>query len=378
MSKTRGVCSPRFGEIRELLEKFIATGEELGASIVVNIDGKDEVDLWGGYVDTERQREWQQDTITNVMSSSKTVVGLVGVILAERGLIDFDAPVARYWPEFGANGKENILIRHILSHTSGVPGWDEPMTLEDICNWEKATEALARQPPWWEPGTASGYHAFTFGFLLGEVVRRVTGKSYRDFVRDELSRPLNADFQLGVQQQDIGRVSDMVPPPATGPASPPPGSMLEKVFTSPPFTPTWANTPEWRAADLGGANGHTNAKGIAKLLSVISLGGEVEGRRYVSQPILDRIFEEQSFGTDLVTQDSFRFGIGFHIRGDGARLDWLPAGKICYWGGMGGSMAVMDVDRRMTITYMMNKMDNVGLCSERAKAYIQAVYKVCT
>lgn len=190
-----GHCDARFGALRAALADNIASGEEVGACIAIDIGGESVVDIWGGYSDAARTRPWVEDTIVNVWSSTKTVTSLAALMIIDRGLVEPTAPVAAYWPEFAANGKQDIEIRHILSHTSGVSGWDLPFTTEDMYDWDKATAALAAQAPWWEPGTASGYHAHNQGHLIGEVIRRVTGQSLKEFVRDEIAGPLGADFK---------------------------------------------------------------------------------------------------------------------------------------------------------------------------------------
>ena len=190
----------------------------------------------GAATPTRRRRSpWGEDTIVNVWSSTKTVTSLAALILADRGLLDLDATVATYWPEFAANGKQDIKVRHLLSHTSGVAGWQEPMTIEDLFDWEKATSLLAAQAPWWEPGTASGYQALNFGHLIGELIRRTTGKSLKDFVRDEIAGPLDADFQIGARPDDAGRIAELIPPPPFDIPfdALPEDSPMRKTFTNP-------------------------------------------------------------------------------------------------------------------------------------------------
>src|SRR6266704_5755239 len=189
-----GTCSARFDPLRELFAAKLESGEDLGASLAVNIDGEMVVDLWGGWADEARTVPWTENTITNVFSTTKTMTSLAALVLVDRGELDLDATVAKYWPEFAARGKAGIKVRHLLSHTSGVSGWDRPVTIDDVYDWDKSTAMLAAQAPWWEPGTASGYHALTYGHLIGEVLRRVTGKTLKDFVRDEIASPLEADF----------------------------------------------------------------------------------------------------------------------------------------------------------------------------------------
>ena len=261
------------------LPEVLDSGEELGASIWVNMHGKTVVDLWGGYANLGRTQAWEQDTITNVFSTSKTIFGLVGLMLVERGLVDLHEPVSTYWPEFAANGKEAVKFCHIISHTSGVAGWEDRMTMEDVFDLEKSPAKLAAQKPWWTPGTASGYHSLTMGHLVGEVVRRTTGKSLTQFIQDEIAGPLHADFQLGVCEADLYRVSDIIPfvrPPGDAPLLNP-QSVSFKVRTNPAIGFGVANNAGWRKAEIGAANGHSNAAAIGRILSTITCGGALMG-----------------------------------------------------------------------------------------------------
>jgi CubicO group peptidase (beta-lactamase class C family) len=374
MAELSGTCDARFDGVREALQRNIDSGEDVGASIVVDLDGEIAVDLWGGFRDEAGTDPWTRDTITNVWSTTKTVTSLAALMLVERGQLDVDAPVATYWPEFAANGKQDVLVRHLLSHTSGVSGLDQPAVVEDMYDWEKSTARFAAQAPWWTPGTASGYHALNFGHLIGEVLRRITGTSLKQFVADEIAGPLGADFQIGAAPADWSRIADVIPPPplpfdlaALGADSIP-----VKTFTGPAADAAAANTPGWRGADIGGANGHGNARSVARILSVLARGGEVDGVRLLGPDTIDLIFDEQANGTDLVLGVPLRWGIGYGLPHES--LPWIPAGKICFWGGWGGSVIIMDLDRRMTISYMMNKMGPGIIGSERSAAYTQAIY----
>lgn len=374
----KGTSEASFSGLCDLLAKYISEGKEVGASIVVNIDGQNVVDIWGGYFDGSCTRDWEKDTIANVFSTTKTITSLAALVLIDRGLVDPYEKVATYWPEFAANGKQDIEIRHIISHTSGVPGWEQPVTLDDVCNFDKAVSLLASQPPWWTPGTASGYHSFTHGFLIGQVIRKVTGRTLKDFIRDEIAKPLEADFQLGAVDFDLHRVSDLIPWAAApnNDSNLDPDSIAARVMSNPKFTPDMANTTTWRQAELGGSNGHGNARSIAKILSTISLGGCVDGKRLLKRATIDLIFHEMSNGIDLVTNMPVRFGIGYGITGAGVVPTWLPEGRICFWSGLGGSVAIMDLDRRMTIVYVMNKLYPVGLGSDLTIEYVKEIYRV--
>ena len=370
-----GRCDERFGAVRSALARNLDSGEELGASLVVDMDGDLVIDLWGGFRDEARAVPWSEHTITNVWSSTKTVTSLAALMLVDRGELDVDAPVARYWPEFAANGKQDIKVRHVMSHSSGVSGLDQPAVVEDLYDWQKATSRMAAQAPWWEPGTASGYHALNYGHLVGEVVRRISGKPLKQFVAEEITGPLGADFQIGAAESDWGRIADVVPPPPLpfDLAALDPDSPTVKTLTGPFIEAGIANTPGWRRADLGAVNGHGNARSVARVMSVVARGGEVDGVRLLSRETIDLIFHEQLNGVDLVLGVPLRWGIGYGLPQPEA-LPWIPDEKICFWGGWGGSMIVMDAGRRMTISYMMNKMGPGIVGSDRSAAYGQAIY----
>jgi CubicO group peptidase (beta-lactamase class C family) len=351
-----GTCSARFDPVRELFASKLESGEELGASVAVNIDGEMVVDLWGGWADEARTVPWGENTIANVFSTTKAMTSLAALTLVDRGELDLDSAVARYWPEFAARGKEGIKVRHLLSHTSGVSGWEQPITLEDLYDWDKSTSLLAAQEPWWEPGTASGYHMLTYGHLIGEVIRRITGQRLGEFFAAQVAGPLDADFHIGLAPSEFHRVTNVVPPPTvpTTPVFDPsqldPNSVAFKSWTNPTGfqgASEYSWTEGWRRADIGAANGHGNARSLARLQSAVACGGEVDGVRLISPQTIDRIFEVQSNGIDLVIGIPLKFGVGYSL---------LPEGRVCCWGGTGGSVVVIDVDRRITFAYVMNKM----------------------
>jgi CubicO group peptidase (beta-lactamase class C family) len=325
-----GTCSARFDPLRELFKAKLDSGEDLGASLAVNIDGEMVVDLWGGWADEARTAPWGEHTITNVFSTTKTMTALAALVLVDRGELDLDATVARYWPEFAANDKAGIKVRHLLSHTSGVSGWEQPITLEDVYDWDKSTALLAAQAPWWEPGTASGYHMLNYGHLIGEVIRRITGQRLGEFFATHIAGPLGADFHIGLPPSEFHRVANVVPPPV--PSDPPlsapdapqldPNSVAFKTWTNPSAPPESSWTEGWRRADIGAGNGHGNARSLARLQSAVACGGEVDGVRLLSPQTIDRIFETQSDGIDLVIGIPFKFGVGYSL---------FPGGRVCAW-----------------------------------------------
>jgi CubicO group peptidase (beta-lactamase class C family) len=379
MDDVNGTCDKRFGAVRDALARNLDSGEELGASLAVDIDGDLVVDLWGGFRDQARTVPWTEDTITNVWSSTKTVTSLAALMLVDRGGLDADAPVATYWPEFGVRGKQDILVRQLMSHCSGVSGLDQPAVVEDLYDWERATSRMAAQAPWWPPGTASGYHASNYGHLFGELVRRVSGKTLRQFVAEEIAGPLGADFQIGAAERDWGRIADVVPPPPLpiDLAAIDPDSPAVKTLTGPAIAAEVANTPGWRRADIGASNGHGNARSVARVMSVVARGGEVDGVRLLGRETIDLIFREQVNGIDVVLGIPLRWGIGYGLPRPDV-IPWVPDEKICFWGGWGGSVIAMDTSRRMTVSYMMNKMGSGIAGSSRGNEYGQAIYDAVT
>ena len=372
MAEVHGSCDERFAGVREALARHL-DGDELGASIAVDLDGETVVDIWGGYQDPDRTTPWTQDTIVNVWSTTKCVLNLAALMLVERGDLDVYAPVGNYWPEFSAKGKKDVEVRHLMSHTSGVSGWEQPFSVRDMYDWEASCERLAQQRPWWEPGTASGYHAATQGFLVGEVIRRITNKTLARFVADEIAGPLGADFQVGARERDRDRVASLVAPPRAEPAGDvDPTSLAVRTFTAPVMSVKATASPEWRAADLGALNGHSNARGVLDVLRVLSLGGEAGGVRLLSEKTIELVFDLQSHGVDLVLGEPFRWGIGYCL--GSPVVPYVPVGRTFFWGGWGGSLAVMDLDRRLTFTYIMNAMAPGLLGSARSEAYVRAVY----
>jgi CubicO group peptidase (beta-lactamase class C family) len=373
LAEVHGSCDDRFHGVRDALAQHL-DADELGASVAVDLDGETVVDLWGGFRDEARTTPWTQDTLVNVWSTTKTVLNLAALMLVDRGELDVHAPVGDYWPEFSAKGKKNVLVRHLMAHTSGVSGWDQPFSIRDMYDWESSTERLALQRPWWEPGTASGYHANNQGHLVGEVIRRITGKTFKRFVAEEIAGPLGADFQVGAREGDWDRIAPVVPPPPLDIdfRTLDPQSVLVKTFTGPVASANAANSPEWRRADLGALNGHSNARGVVQVLRTLSLGGAAGGVRLLSPKTIELVFEQQADGVDLVLGERFRWGIGYCL--GSPLIPYVPEGRTFFWGGWGGSMIVMDLDRRLTISYVMNRMAPGILGSDRAEAYLRAVY----
>jgi CubicO group peptidase (beta-lactamase class C family) len=371
MADVHGECADRFEAVREVLAAHLDAGRDIGASVAVVLDDEFVVDIWGGFADEARTRPWERDTITNVWSSVKTVTALCALIVADRGELDFDAPVARYWPEFAANGKDGVLVRHVMAHTSGLSGWQEPMTVEDLYDWEKATSLLAAQAPWWEPGTASGYHAFTQGYLVGEVIRRVTGLTVGTFLAKEVAGPLGADFFIGLPPEHDHRVSNVIPPPPL-PVPDDRTTLAFRTLTNPFVSAESAWTDAWRRAEIPAAGGHGNARSVATIQATLANGGESQGVRLLSPEGCAAVFREQSHGIDLVLGAPLRLGIGFGLTSEEMPLS--PNPRTSFWGGWGGSIVVVDLDARLVVTYMMNRMGEGTLGDDRGPSILLAAY----
>jgi CubicO group peptidase (beta-lactamase class C family) len=349
-----GTWDPRFEGVVTTLSSSLDVGTDVGAAVAVYLEGEPVVDIWGGYVDEAHSAPWDRDTITNVWSTTKTMTFLCALMLADRGELDFQSPVARYWPEFAAGGKSAVEVRHLMSHTAGLAGWTEHIEPEELADWERCTSLLAAQEPWWEPGTASGYHAVTQGFLIGEVVRRITGVSIGKWFASEVAEPLGADFFIGLPESEDKRVSLVIPPPAVdfGPLDP--KSMPVRTLSNPPLDGTMPRHAWWRRAEIPAANGHGHARSVAMIQSVVAGGGQARGVRLLSAKGCETIFEQQIDGTDLVLGMHYRFGMGY-----GLSTEMMPIGpRACFWGGYGGSLIVLDLEAKLTACYVMNRMES--------------------
>ena len=355
MTEIHGHCDERFEAVRTTFAANFDEGVERGASVAVTLHGEPVVDLWAGDADGEG-RPWERDTICNVWSTTKTMAAITLLVLADRGELDLDAPIAEVWPEFKANGKEAITTAQVMGHTAGLPGWNPPIRPADLYDWDVACENLAASAPWWEPGTASGYHALTQGYLEGEVVRRVTGRTIGDVFRTEVAEPLGADFHIGLPGSEEHRVAEMVTPPVGlgQDAGLPEDSIAWRALISCPVSGAECNTPEWRAAEIPAAGGTGNARSVARIHSAIAGDGTVDGVRILSPEGVARIFVEQCHQVDQVLGLQMRLGTGFGLMNDLIPLSANP--RSCFWGGWGGSIAVIDVDAGVSVSYVMNKM----------------------
>jgi CubicO group peptidase (beta-lactamase class C family) len=361
--EVHGSCDDAFGPVRDAFIGNFDQGNEVGASVAVTHHGRPVVDLWAGDAD-QAGRPWEQDTIVNVYSTTKTMAATCVLMLADRGEIDLDAPVADLWPEFRANGKAGVLVRHVMSHSAGLSGFEPAITATDLYDWDRVCELLAAQAPWWEPGARSGYHAITQGYLQGELVRRATGRSVGTFFHDEVAAPLGADFHIGLPASEDHRVADLVPPDlsaALGTGAIQPDTLAARTLLSCPLDATEPRTRAWRGAEIPAAGGTGNARSVARVHSALACGGEVDGVRLMSADAVERILEEQISGTDGVLGVPMRFGMGFGLMSDLIPLS--PNKRAFFWGGWGGSLAVIDLDAEVSVAYVMNRMGD-GLAGD--------------
>ena len=369
----QGMTHDRYAAVRTVFEGNLESGADVGASFCATLEGETVVDLWGGFADPAKTRPWERDTIVNVYSTTKTMTALSALILADRGDLDFDAPVARYWPEFAANGKDRVKVSHLMSHAAGLSGWKEPITTEDLYDWEKVTALLAAQAPYWEPGTASGYHALTQGYLVGEVVRRITGRSLGTFFREEVAEPLGADFHIGLPASEDHRVAELIPPPPGEAVGDGPGEteLQANMSKNPGIDVSATRTRGWRGAEIPAAGGTGNARSIAEIHTILANGGVAKGKRFMSEAGCRRALELQIAGDDLILGAPARFGMGFGLAGG---VVPLPSPNTIYWGGYGGSLAIIDMDARTTFGYAMNKMAGTTTGDMRALGLAMAMW----
>jgi CubicO group peptidase (beta-lactamase class C family) len=374
----QGHCDSRFSDIRELFEKSFDGDEEIGSAICFVLDGETVVDLWGGHYDEARTRPWERDTIVNTYSTTKGMTAICAHQAIERGLVELDAPVARYWPEFAAAEKGEVPVRWLLSHQAGLPAVRKPLPEGSVTDWDVMCAALAEQEPWWEPGAQHGYHALTYGFLVGEVIRRATGKTVGQWFREHVSGPLDADYHIGFGPEHDARTTDMIgsllpaqgeggdeTPELPGPLGQmmkdmrDPATMTGAAFNNPPGGTAGVNSREWRAAEVPAANGHGTARALARIYGALARGGEIDGVRILEPESIERARTQQAFGPDAVLgQLPMRFGLGFMLRQDFMPLS--PSDNAFGHPGAGGSIGMADPDARVGFGYVMNKM-HMGL-----------------
>jgi CubicO group peptidase (beta-lactamase class C family) len=381
-----GQVDPGYEGLREAFAANFALHGEVGAAFCLYVEGRKVVDIWGGEADLKTGRKWEEDTLALVFSTSKGVSAICTHLLAQRGVLDLDAPVTDYWPEFGQAGKSPTRVRWLLCHRAGVPVIDRHLTQEEALAWDPAAEALAAQAPLWEPGTKHGYHAITYGWLVGEVVRRATGRTLGQVLAEEVSRPLGLDLWIGLPEVEEKRVSRLIPvgppPPGQLGALPPervemmkamasPTSLTQRALnpTDPPFK---FNSRAVRAGELPAANAIGTARALAKLYAATV--GEVDGMRLLEPATVEAATQEQSNGPDQVLLQDTRFGSGFFLP---SPFSPLMGPRSFGHSGAGGSLAFADRDRGVGFAYVMNRMQQ-NLSGDPRTAELIAAAKKAT
>lgn len=370
----QGSCDPRFARVREAFERNFAEDGELGASVAVVLDGRSVVDLWGGHRDAARARPWERDTIACMMSVAKAVSALCVHILADEGRIDIDAPIARYWPEFAAAGKQDIPVRWILCHLAGIPAADAAAR-GDMYDWGAMTRAIAAQAPLWPPGSTRCYHSATQGFVLGELVRRVDGRSLGRFLRERVAGPLGIDYAIGLDAAAIARCADMIPAKGTIFDAAQRGdreSLLGRAWF-PLAEGEDFNSDAWRRAEIPSANGHGNARAIARLYGALARGGEVDGTRVIGREALERAIELQWHGPSISSKLVFRTALGFFLSAPPDR-PMGPNPRTFGHSGAGGAQGFADPDARLGFAYCPNRMHGGIDIGTRATRLVEAAF----
>ena len=388
MSEISGTCDPRFAEVRHEFVRNFAERGELGAAVSIAVDGKPIVNLWGGLADEAKATPWRNDTMAVVFSSTKGVAATCMHMLVDRGMLELEAPVARYWPEFAANGKEAITVAMVMSHQAGLPVWQDTVPPGGVWDWAASTAQLAREAPLWEPGTRSGYHAVTIGHIVGEILRRITGTTIGEFLKEEIARPLEADVWIGLPESEEHRLATVY--------------LGEASLTSPLFQKLMAdqswigwkmltnaggdvsaetvNSRARHAAVLPAAGGIASARGLARLYAPLSLDGAVDGVRILTADRLPAMRAVRAASDcDAILQVPTTFTLGYSKSWGARRLgqgEHVIIGENAFGTpGLGGSIGFADSDGRMSFGYVMNRHGGgVGL-NDRGQSLIDAAYR---
>jgi len=376
-----GHCDPHFTAVKEAFAENFRYRGDVGASFAATVDGKFVIDIWAGYADANRIRPWKHDTLACLYSTTKTMTALCALILVDRGQLDLDAPVARYWPEFAQAGKQDLPVRYLLSHQSGLAGFDEEIPVEALFDWERVIDLLAAQKPWWSPGTQSGYHAITQGYLVGEVIRRITNKTVGRFFLEEIAIPLQADCHIGLAQSDDYRVAEMIPPPTLQPGNPQfvGSASLSETERKAMYPLIGITNPivvsrirAWRAAEIPSGNGYGNAHSIARVASILACD-EVDGMQLLTLPTIEKAFQEQCYGIDYILNLPMRWALGFVLVSK--EMPFGPNPHTLFGGGGGGSAVIIDRDARLSLAYVMNNcLGSAVEGDDRALALVRAMY----
>ena len=353
-----GKCDEKFSKVRDAFIENFETRGDVGAALCIYHQGNIVVDLWGGYRNADRTIPWTSDTLVQTYSNGKGWLATCMHILLDRELIELDTPVSHYWPEFAKHNKHEVLIRHILSHTAGLPAPTMRVPDGAIYDWQQMLEYVADSELYWQPGTQLGYHAATFGWLNGGVLDRVTGMTPGDFLSKEIAKPLNADLYWGLSSDYDARIADFLAPAPTDQLSKNQiagnvSMMAKKAFNNPPRRFRAANTREWRAAVIPASNGHASARGLARMYAAMSLGGTIDGIKLMSPETVDIARSEQIQGPDVISGGETRRALGYALSMPGPE-DPRAIGAFGH-GGLGGSLGYADVENEISFGYVMNQ-----------------------
>ncbi len=388
--EVQGSCDPKFQQVRQEFERNFRERGEVGASVCVTVRGETVVDLWGGMAHAETQTPWTAETVSIVFSSTKGATALCAHVLASRGQLDLDAPVAKYWPEFAQAGKAQIPVKMLLNHQAGLPAVRAPLPQGAYANWKLMVSSLAKEEPFWEPGTRNGYHALTMGWLVGEVVRRVSGKSLGTFFQEEIAKPLGLEFWIGLPEDKESRVAPMIAA-QPDPDNPffqeiaKPGSLQSLVLLNSGGYMGAAPEYDFRAAhaaEIGAAGGITNARGLAGMYAPLACGGKLNGVELVNTDTLARMAAVSSAtGRDAVLVLPTRFALGFMKSMDNRRgplnlRDSVLISEDAFGHvGAGGSFGFADPPAAMSFGYTMNKMGPGTSLNDRGQSLVDATYR---
>lgn len=370
-----GFVSPGFEAVREcFITNFNRDDHyrEVGAGFCVYLSGECVVDLCGGFANEARTRPWQEDTTANIWSATKGLTAIAVAVLVDRGLIDYGERVGTYWPEFACKGKEHTTVSQVLSHQAGLPGFVEPITLEEFYDWPTVVSRLESQEPMWEPGTKNSYHAMTFGFLAGEIIRRASGKGIGAFLQEAVAEPLGADVYIGLPESEEPRVAEMVPSPLElelDMSEMPPEALAS--VTNPTMEPGLPNNRLWRAAEIPAGNGQATARGLSKVYGAIANKGELDGCRLLSESAIAAMNTVQTDRVDI------SIGVAPYWRnGHSGNINHMygPGENAFGHSGWGGAVGCADPDREIGIGYVVNQMGNEALGDERSVALIHTLY----
>ncbi|MBO3752651.1 beta-lactamase family protein [Streptosporangiaceae bacterium NEAU-GS5] len=357
-----GTTDPAFAAVADVFRDLLNTGQETGAALAAFVDGRPVVDLWGGWADSARTRPWTRDTLVTTFSVCKPIAALALLRRVADGRVDLDAPVTRYWPEFGFGGKASATVRHALAHQAGVPVVAEPLPAEAAFDWDRFAAAIAATPAEWEPGTAHGEHAVTYGHVVGTILRRAgdPGGTVGQVIRDEIAGPLDLDVHIGLPASDLARVAELEYGADDWPASVAGayGSLWARALANPSglLTLEVLNGTGWRTAEIPAINGHATARGLAGLYAAL-LAGEP---RLLPSAVLDEALKPQAVGVDRLLDQEATWTLG-----------WRREGGFVGLGGIGGSSAGMDLDRGYALAYMTRRLaghDRSDACYDALEA----------